>query len=182
MPLDIASNRRVVKWSRKELAGRVLWSCCSPAFRWSPRLCWEWRSALLRLFGAHIGRNVQIHPSARIFIPWNLEVGDWSSIGFDSLLYNLGPLKIGASVTISQRAHLCGGTHDFRDRAMPLIKSAVSIGDGVWICADAFVGPGVVVGEGAVVAAGAVVVKEVPSQAVVGGNPAKVIGQCSRAR
>lgn len=174
--LDISTNRSARKWSRKELFGRVLWTCCQPLFRWSPRLCWAWRNFLLRAFGAQIGTQVQIHPSARIFIPWNLQIGSWSSVGFDALLYNLGPMKIGSKVTISQRVHLCGGSHEFRNPAMSLQKRPVTIGDCAWICADAFVGPGVVVGEGSVVAARAVVVRDVPMHQIVGGNPASKIG------
>lgn len=128
---------------------------------------------MLRLFGAKIGRHVQIHPSVRIFLPWNLEVGDWSSIGFDALVYSLGRVTIGERVTISQRAHLCAGSHDYRDRAMLLLKPPITIGDGAWICADAFVGPGVNVGEGAVLGARSVVMRSVERNSVMAGNPAR---------
>lgn len=173
--LDIAGNRADRKWTYRELLGRLLWAACAPLFRWSPRIFWGWRRFLLRLFGAKVGKSVQIHPSVQIFIPWNLKIGDWSSVGFDALLYNLGPMKIGAKVTISQRAHLCGGSHDFRDPTMTLLKCPINIGDQAWICADAFVGPEVTVGARAIVAARAVVVKDVRSGEIVGGNPAKVI-------
>lgn len=173
--LDIQANRAARKWSAKELAGRVLWGACQPLFRFSPRLCWGWRRWLLRCFGARVGQAVQIHPSARIFIPWNLTIGDWSSVGFDALLYNLGPLEIGSRVTISQRAHLCGGTHEFRDPAMPLVKAPIWIGDDAWVCADTFVGPGVRIGSRAIAAARAVVVKEVAAGHIVAGNPARPI-------
>jgi putative colanic acid biosynthesis acetyltransferase WcaF len=173
--MDIDRNRATRKWTRKALAGRLLWTCCGPFFRWSPRLCWGWRCVLLRLFGAKVGKQVHIHPSVRVFIPWNLEIGDWSSVGFDALIYNLGPVKIGSKVTISQRAHLCAGSHDFRDPAMPLTKPPIQIGNEAWICADAFVGPGVTVGPRAVVAARAVAVKDVAEGEIVGGNPAKRI-------
>jgi putative colanic acid biosynthesis acetyltransferase WcaF len=174
--LDIANNRRVRKWTRKELFGRILWAACQPLFSGSPRLCWGWRRGLLRLFGAKIGQQVQIHPSVKIFIPWQLTIGDWSAVGFDALLYNLGPLTIGEKVTVSQRAHLCGGSHDFRDPTMPLLKIPIVIGDGAWVCSDAFIGPGVSVGPLSVVAARAVVVKDVAASSIVGGNPAKIIG------
>lgn len=174
--MDIESNRNTRKWTRKELAGRVLWAACQPLFRWSPRLLWGWRVFLLRLFGAKIGQQVHIHPSARIFIPWNLQIGDWSSVGFDALIYNLGLVTIGNKVTVSQRAHLCAGSHDFRDPAMTLLKPPIHIADEVWICADAFVGPGVTVGMKAVVGARAVVVRNVDAAAIVGGNPAITIG------
>lgn len=174
--MDIEKNRQAAKYSKRELVCRCLWAACHPLFRWSPRLCWGWRRFLLRLFGAKVGAHVHIHPSATVFLPWNLEIGPWSSVGFDVLLYNLGPLRIGEGVTVSQRAHLCGGTHDFRDDSMPLIRAAVVIDDGAWVCADAFVGPGVTVGERAVVGACAVVRKDVAAGAVVAGNPARVVG------
>jgi putative colanic acid biosynthesis acetyltransferase WcaF len=58
---------------------------------------------------------------------------------------------------------------------MPLMKAAITIGNHVWICAGAFIGPGVVIGEGAVVGARAVVTKDIEPWTVVVGNPAKVI-------
>ena len=123
-------------------------------------------------------RRKRTHPpSVRIFIPWNLEIGPWSSVGFDALLYNLGPMKIGERATISQRAHLCGGTHKFREASMPLVRAAVGIGDEAWICADAFVGPGVTIGTRAVVGARAVAMKDVAPGDIVTGNPARVVGQ-----
>ena len=170
--MNIEANRRSRKWSRKELIGRVLWWTCSPFFRYSPKPLWAWRRFLLKSFGAKIGQGVNISPSAQIFIPWNLHIDDWSSIGFDALIYNLGLVKIGKSVTISQRAHLCAGTHDFRDDTMPLVKSTISIEDRAWVCADAFIGPDVTLAAGAIAAARAVVVKNVAAETIVAGNPA----------
>jgi len=131
----------------------------------------------LRCFGARIGAQVQIHPSAKIFIPWNLSIGDHSSIGFDALIYNLGPIAIGERVTISQRAHLCAGSHDCRVATMPLLKLPISIGNDAWICSDAFVGPDVKVGAGAVVGACAAVFRDVEVWTIVGGNPANTLGK-----
>ncbi|MCE7930748.1 MAG: putative colanic acid biosynthesis acetyltransferase [Xanthomonadales bacterium PRO6] len=175
MKLDIRRNRSARPYSRKEYAGRMLWALATPFFRASPRICHGWRAAILRLFGAKIGDRVHIYPGARIEIPWNLSVGDDSSIGEAAWIYNLGKVTIGSESTISHRAHLCAGTHDYTDTALPLKRLPIVIGSGVWICADAFVGPGVCVQDGAVVAAGAVVVKDVPSAMVVGGNPARIL-------
>ena len=148
-------------------------------FRWSPRICFGWRRWLLRCFGAQIGRQVHIYNSARIYFPWNLSVGNWSAIGEDALIYNLGHISIGNRVTVSHRVHLCAGTHDYRKPDMPLLKPPIVIKDQAWICADAFIGPGVIVGEGAVVGARAVVMKNVEPWSVVAGNPARVIKQRS---
>jgi putative colanic acid biosynthesis acetyltransferase WcaF len=173
--LDIRANRAAQKYSRGELARRVLWGLGQLAFRFSPRPCFGWRRVILRCFGARIGQQVHIYNSAKIYFPWNLSVGDWSAIGEDVLIYNLGAVTLGNKVTISQRAHLCAGTHDYEDASMPLLKPPIVVEDQAWICADAFVGPGVRVGQGSVVGARAVVVKPVAPWTVVAGNPARKI-------
>jgi putative colanic acid biosynthesis acetyltransferase WcaF len=174
---DIAANRSATKYRRSELLRRVLWALAKPLFRFSPRVFFGWRRLLLRLFGARVGRAVNIYNTAVIYFPWNLEIGDWSSIGEHALVYNLGTVRIGSNCTISQRAHLCAGTHDYSDPALPLLKPPIEIGDQAWVCADAFVGPGVTIGEGAVVGARAVAVREVEPWAVVAGNPARMVAR-----
>lgn len=173
--LDIAANRGARKWSRKELAGRVLWALMQPLFTFSPRLIWVWRRGLLRLFGAKVGRQVHVYPTARITIPWNLSIGDESTIGDRAIVYALGPITIGARATISQGTHLCAGSHDYRDAAMPLLKVPINVNDEAWVCADAFIGPGVTIGTRAIVGARAVVVKDVCDEMIVAGNPARVL-------
>jgi putative colanic acid biosynthesis acetyltransferase WcaF len=173
--LDIDANRSAAKWTYAELAGRILWRLISPLFAWSPRPFWGWRRFLVRAFGGTVGRKVQIHPSARISIPWNLSLGDHTAIGDRAVIYALGPIAIGQRVTISQHAHLCAGTHDHRRPDMALLKLPITIGDDAWICADAFVGPGVSIGQRAIVAARGVAVKNVPADTIVGGNPARKI-------
>ena len=173
--LDIASNRASRKYTRSELLQRVLWGMLKGFFHCSPRLMYGWRRLLLRSLGAKVGRAVHIHPSVRIFLPSLLDIGDETAVDQDVRLYNLGPMKIGCQTTISKGAHLCGGSHDDQNPTLPLIRTAISIGDSVWVCADAFIGPGVKVGDGAVVAARSVCVRDVPAWQVVAGNPARVI-------
>ena len=173
--LDIRDNRSAQKYEAWDLVRRVLWMMGRYAFRWSPRTAFGWRRFVLRLFGATVGTEVHIYNTATIYYPWNLTIGDWSSIGEDALVYNLGPVTIGERVTISQRSHLCAGTHDHTDPAMPLQKPPITVKDQTWICADAFIGPGITVGEGAVVGARAVAMSDVDDWTIVGGNPARAI-------
>ena len=175
MNLDISSNRSAQKYSPNEMLRRVLWSFGKLFFRFSPRPCFGWRRFILRCFGAKIGRNVNLYPSSIVYFPWNLTVGNWSAVGEDALIYNLGKVTLGEKVTVSHRAHLCAGTHDYAQPNLPLLKPPIEIKDQAWICADAFVGPGVTVGEGAVVGARAVVMKNVESWTVVAGNPARFV-------
>jgi putative colanic acid biosynthesis acetyltransferase WcaF len=178
--VDTAANRQSAKWTRKELFGRILWGAARPLFALSPRPLWGWRRALLRLFGASVAGNVHIYPTVRIAIPWNLTIGAHAAVGDRAILYALGPIRIGERCTISQGAHLCAGSHDYRDPTMPLIKSPITIGDEAWICADAFVGPGVTVGKLAIVGARAVVMKNVDDNVIVVGNPAREIRRRSQ--
>lgn len=171
--LDIGANRATRKYGTRVLVRRVLWILATPLFRLSPRPCFGWRRLLLRLFGARVGRQVHIYPSTTVYFPWNLRIGDWSAIGEHAYVYNLGDVTIGAHVTISQRAHLCAGTHDYTCANMPLLRPPIVIGDQAWVCADAFLGPGVIIGEGAVVGARAVANRDVAAWSVVAGNPAR---------
>jgi putative colanic acid biosynthesis acetyltransferase WcaF len=173
--LQIETNRSAQKYSRRVQAARVCWGFGRLIFRLIPRPMYGLRNVLLRLFGARVGRAVQISNTAVVYFPWELSIGDESAVGDYAYLYNLARLEIGERVTISHRAHLCGGTHDYRDPALPLVKARIEIGDDAWICADAFVGPQTSIGAGAVVGARAVVTKDVEPWAVVAGNPAQVI-------
>jgi len=133
------------------------------------------RSAILRLFGARVGRGTTLRASTWVEMPWQLTLGDRCVIGNDVKLYNLGEITIGNDTVISQGAHLCAGTHDYTDPTFPLKREPIHVGTQVWIAAEAFVGPGIEIGDGAVVAARAVVTRKVEPWCVVGGNPARPI-------
>jgi putative colanic acid biosynthesis acetyltransferase WcaF len=175
LTINTTNNRKAVKYSRGEQGKRIVWFLLKPFFICSPRPFFGWRNFLLKMLGAKIGHGVRIYSSAVIYFPWNLKLGNYSSIGENTLIYNLGLINIGHHVTISQRAHLCAGSHDYKRKDMLLLKPPINIEDHVWICADAFVGPDVTIHEGAVIAARAVVVKNVANWEIVGGNPANFI-------
>jgi len=173
---DHASNQAARKYSGSEQVRRVLWSLGRWLIRLSPRPCFAWRRGVLRLFGARVGSHVNIYSSTHLYMPWNVEIGDWTALGEDVLVYSLGKIRIGASVTLSYRSHVCAGTHDLNVPTLPLIKPPVTIEDGVWVGTDAFIGPGVTIGSGAIIGARAVVVKDVSPLDIVGGNPARTLG------
>ncbi len=171
--LNVEKNRRARKYSSAELTRRVLWTLAQPLFRFSPRPCFGWRRFLLRCFGAKVGHSVHVYPTATIYFPWNLEAGYETAIGERALIYNLGRVTLGARVTVSHGAHVCAGTHDHTKPDFPLLRPPIIVGPEAWICADAFVGPGVTIGEGAIVGARAVAMKDVRPWTIVIGNPAR---------
>ncbi len=162
-------------YTPREYLLRFLWALAWPFFRFSPRLLYGWRNFLLRLFGARIGKKVKIYPSAKIMFPWNLLIGDRTVISWGVILYNLGKITIGSDTIISQYAHICAGTHDYRSPDFKLLKLPVMLGENVWIAANAFIGPGVTIGDRVVVGARSVVVKDVLNDRIVAGNPATEI-------
>jgi putative colanic acid biosynthesis acetyltransferase WcaF len=173
MPIDIVQHLRNRNYSRSIQLKRVLWAVCQPMFAWSPSPLHAWRNFLLRLLGAQIGRGVRLHPSVRVMFPWNLRFADHIVIGRGVNLYALAPIVIHSHVLISQGAHLCAGSHDYRQANFPIAHAPIEIHSGAWLAADAFIGPGVIVGAGAVVGARAVVVRPVESGTLVAGNPAR---------
>ncbi len=140
------------------------------------------RVALLRGFGAQIGRGVNIKPRVNVHFPWKLAVGDHAWIGEEVFILNFEPVRIGAQACVSQRVFLCTGNHDFRDPAFSYRNAPIEVGGGAWIGAGAFIGPGVTVGAEAVVAAGSVVTRSIPENSICAGNPAEVRGQRWRDR
>lgn len=176
-PIDHAA-RHQSPWTRRERIGRALWYFVqATVFRCSPRVCWGWRIWLLRLFGARLHHSVRIHPTARIEVPWNLVMGADSVVGERAILYCLGMISMGERVLISQFAHLCAGSHDHStlNQPLPLLKLPITLGDDVWIAADAFVGPGVTIGSGSVVGARSSVFTDLPAWKICVGSPAKPI-------
>jgi len=145
-----------------------------PCETWGDRFFSAIKIGLLRLFGAKIGRNVVIR-SCEIYYPWNLETGDHVWIGYEANLLTLVPIRLGNHVTVSQRAFLCTGGHDVRDPHFGLVVGEITIKDGGWVGASAFVRPGVTLHEGAVAAAGSVVTKDLPAMTICAGNPCRPV-------
>ena len=133
--------------------------------------CNGFRGWLLKLFGAKIGQGVVIRPTARFTYPWKINIGDYSWIGDDVVLYSLDRIAIGNNCVISQKSYLCTGSHDLQDPAFKLITAPITIADGVWIAADCFIAPGITLGQDVVVGARSSVFKDQPSGQVCWGNP-----------
>ncbi len=159
-----------------EYIRRFLWELVQASLiRWSFKRAHRWRRFWLRAFGARLSGTSITKATTRVRHPWLLEMGEWSTLAEDVEIYNLGWIRIGNQTTVSQRAWLCAGTHDYTRFELPLIRPCIVVGDGVWICAGAFIGPGVTVGHNAIVGACAVVTRDVPEASIVAGNPAKVV-------
>ena len=172
-PADAAA-RHVSPYSLKEKILRVLWSGVeATAYRWTWPTWYRYRAWLLSRFGARIHPTARLRRTCRFTCPWNLTVGANTATGDHVIFYCLGPVTLGDRVTISQYAHLCAGSHDHTDPAMPLLRPPITIEDDAWIATDAFVGPGVTVGQAAILGARGCAFKNLEPHTIHGGNPAR---------
>lgn len=157
---------------------RVLWGgIWHTLYRFSPKIFHGWRRLLLRCFGATVAAGAHPYPRAKIWAPWNLTLEEHSCLADDVDCYCVAPIRIGAYATVSQYSYLCSASHDYRDPTMPLIVAPIVIESRAWVAADVFVGPGVKIGEGSIVGARSTVLSDVEPWSIVGGLPAKRIGE-----
>ena len=165
-------------FSLRNRLGRVAWNIVYAIFfRPSPNAFHQWRSFLLRCFGAKIGKAVHVYPRVKIWAPWNIELKDQCGIANGTTLYSQGRITVGYRAVISQDSYICTGTHDYTVKEQPLITFPIIIEDHVWVAAGVFVNPGVIIFEGAVIAARSVVTKNMPSWMICAGHPCKPIKQ-----
>lgn len=139
-------------------------------------------SHLIRKFfylisGIKLGRGATFHMGARFFQPNNIEIGEGTIVGDHAFFDGRAKIKIGKQVDIASQVMIYNSEHDLSDPTFKAIEEAVTIGDYVFIGPRSIIMPGVTIGNGAIVAGGAVVTKDVPENAIVGGVPAKIIGE-----
>lgn len=135
------------------------------------------RQFMFRLAGMKIGKSSTIHMGVRFFLPDGITIGDDTIVGFGAFLDGRKPLIIGSHVDIASEVMIYNSEHDLSSEKFEAIDGPVQIGDYVFIGPRAIILPGVKIGKGAVVAAGAVVTHDVSDFEIVGGIPAKVIGE-----
>ncbi|SEB80921.1 putative colanic acid biosynthesis acetyltransferase WcaF [Maribacter dokdonensis] len=160
---------------RSKYIVQLWWIVNATLFNWSPQFLFGWRRLLLRFFGAQIGENVLIRSSVRITYPWKLKVGDYSWIGDDCVLYNLGEITIGKNVALAHKVYINTGGHEYDKTTFDIFSKPVVIEDECWITNDVYIAPGVNIGKGAIIAARSTVLKDVPEGCICAGTPAKPI-------
>ncbi|WP_282122586.1 putative colanic acid biosynthesis acetyltransferase [Algibacter mikhailovii] len=160
---------------RSKFTVQLWWIVHALLFKTSPQVLYGWRRFLLRCFGARIGKNVMIRPSAQLTYPWKIEIGDYSWIGDDVVLYSLGEIEIGSHAIISQRSYLCTGTHDHRKNDFPILSKKIIIESHCWLATDVFVSPGITIQKGTIVGARSSVFSNLPEMKICIGSPARVI-------
>jgi len=152
---------------------RLLWFVVNVLFFQNPlNLSSGSKVLLLRLFGAKVGKGVNIKPSINIKYPWLLDIGDFVWIGEEVWVDNLVKVSIGNHVCLSQGAMLLTGSHNYKLNTFDLIAKEIVLEEGVWIGAKSTVCPGIVCKSHSVLAVNSVATQDLEEYGIYQGNPA----------
>lgn len=139
--------------------------------------CHHFRRFFYRVAGIKIGKGSTIHTKARFYDPRNIFIGEDTIVGEGAVLDGRDKLTIGNHVDIASEVMIYNSQHDVNQENFFATNAPVTIEDYVFIGPRVIILAGVTVGKGAIIGAGAVVTKDVPPYAMVGGVPAKIIGE-----
>ena len=134
---------------------------------------------LAKLLGS-LGPNAVIRPPFHCDYGYNIGLGARSYANYGLIALDVGRISIGEDVLIGPNVQLLTATHPLEPgprRAKWEGSRPITIGDNVWLGGGVIVCPGVTIGENTVVGAGSVVVKDLPTNVVAVGNPARVLRQ-----
>ncbi|MBL7918032.1 MAG: colanic acid biosynthesis acetyltransferase WcaF, partial [Bacteroidia bacterium] len=127
--------------------------------------------ALLKMFGAKIGKGLVLKPHVSVKYPWHLEIGNHVWIGENVWIDNLDKVKIGDNVCLSQGALLLSGNHNYKKTSFDLIVKPIIIEEGAWIGAKSIVTQGVIIGQHAVLKVNSVATSNLEAYGIYNGNP-----------
>jgi maltose O-acetyltransferase len=138
---------------------------------------WSVRKIVFLASGLKIGKGSVIHMGCKFFEPKNITVGEDTVVGDRVFLDGRAKLKIGSHVDIASEVMIYNSEHDIESPIFEATSDSAEIEDFVFLGPRVIVLPGVTIGKGAVVGAGAVVTKDISDFEIVGGIPAKKIGE-----
>ncbi len=135
------------------------------------------RNLIWQLAGVKLGKQSTLHTGIRVFDPRNIKIGQGTIIGYACFIDGRDNVTIGSHTDIASEVMIYSSEHDIHSETFSATLAPVTIGDYVFIGPRSIILAGVTIGDGAIVGAGAVVTKDIEPYAIVGGVPAKVIGE-----
>lgn len=134
----------------------------------------DYQNLVKELFCGQIGSNSRIMPGLVVVRGNSIKIGQNVVVMNNCLMMGAGGIVIDDDVRVAANVQLISNNHDLKDRNI-LVCKPVHLKRNCWIGAGASILPGVTVGINAVVGAASVVTKDVPDNAIVAGNPARII-------
>jgi maltose O-acetyltransferase len=140
------------------------------------------RNKILKELLGTCGEHVYIEPDFKCDFGYNIHVEGPLIANFDCLMLDTCEISIGKNCFMGPRTCIYTACHSLipQERNTPhCFGKPVKIGQNVWLGGNTVILPGVTIGDNVVVGAGSVVVKDIPNNVVVAGNPAKFIKNIS---
>lgn len=135
---------------------------------------------LIREILGKAGTDITIRPPFYCDYGKNIEVGDYFYANFNTVILDVGKVRIGNNVLLAPNVSIYTAGHpihpDSRNSGYEY-GIAVTIGDNVWIGGNCVINPGVTIGNNCVIGSGSIVTKDIPDNSIAVGNPAAVIRQ-----
>lgn len=139
---------------------------------------WEYRTELLQQLLESAGKNVFIEPPFRCDYGCHITIGNNFYANYDCIIIDVAKVKIGNNVFFGPRVGVYTAGHpidpDVRNTLLEFGKE-ITIGNDVWIGANAVINPGVTIGNNVIIGSGSVVTKDIPDNVIAVGNPCKVL-------
>jgi putative colanic acid biosynthesis acetyltransferase WcaF len=171
--MDLAHYQKPALLGDRGRGWKIAWYLCSLVlFQSGLVLPSALRAAVLRAFGARVGKGLVMRAHITVKYPWFLEIGDHVWIGEGVWIDNHCEVRLGGDVCVSQGAYLFTGNHDYAAPSFAFFCRPIAVEDGVWIGARALVCPGAHLRAGVVLAAGSVFHARSEPGMVYAGNPA----------
>ncbi|GAB6154999.1 hypothetical protein JCM17380_37500 [Desulfosporosinus burensis] len=128
------------------------------------------------LFG-NVGTNPSIEHNFHCDLGYNIRVGDNFYAGYNCSILDIAEVRIGNNCMIGPNVGIYTTGHSIepKDRNKSGYAIPIVIGNDVWIGGSCVILAGVTIGDNSIIAAGSIVTKNVPSNSIVAGNPAKIL-------
>lgn len=135
------------------------------------------KQELIRQLLGTVGSNPFIGDNFHCDFGLNIHVGDNFHADYNCTMLDVAEIRIGHNCLIGPNVGIYTAGHRLQPEGRTLdgYGLPITIGNDVWIGGHSTILPGVTIGDGSVVSAGSVVIKDVPPQTLVGGNPANII-------
>ena len=131
------------------------------------------QTLFLKFYKIDFGRNIYFNKVPFILKPEKIKLGDNCSFGENTKFYNHASIKIGDDFLGAPGVSFLTGDHN--PKTYENFNRPISVGKGCWFGYNVTIMPGVKIGDNVTVAACSVVTKDVESNSIVAGVPAKII-------